>query len=93
MHTKNASKFGETQQRLNLIAVWKEAGTIFTEEEELLLKITEELTMIHKDGLSDDTYEKAIEIFGEKKTADILMAIGTINFNNRLGISLNMIPR
>lgn len=32
MHTKDAQHFGETQLRLNLVAVWREA-TIFTEAE------------------------------------------------------------
>lgn len=93
MHTKDALKYGETQQRLNLIAVWWEAGKIFTEEEQLLLKMTEEITLIHKKGLTDNTYTNALQKFGEKKTAQNLMAIGTINFYNRIGVALNMTPR
>ena len=66
-HTKSARALGETERRIYLMSVWREAGDTFTEEEKLLLEITEEVTLIHKAGLSDRLYEKAIELFGEKK--------------------------
>jgi len=52
---------------------------MFSEEEKLLLEMTEEITLIHKDGLSDRLYEKAIEMFGEERTAQIIMTVITIN--------------
>ncbi len=54
--------------------------------------MTEEITLIHKDGLSDRLYDKAIELFGEEKTAQVIMAIITINAWNRIGVSLNIHP-
>src|SRR4030095_1279584 len=51
-HSGDALKFGETQQRLNLISVWKEARNVFSEEEQLLFAITEEITLIHQHGFS-----------------------------------------
>lgn len=91
-HTRDARKYGETEQRIYLISVWREATNIFTEEEQLLLAITEEITLIHKHGLSEALYEKAIQLFGEEKTAQIIMAIITINTWNRIGVALNMQP-
>jgi len=91
-HTKDARKLGETEQRIYLISVWREAPNIFTEEEQLLLAITEEVTLIHRHGLNDNLYTKAIEFFGEEKTAQIIMLIITINAWNRIGVSLNMHP-
>jgi AhpD family alkylhydroperoxidase len=91
-HTKSARLLGETEQRIYLMSVWRESGDIFTEEEKLLLEMTEEITLIHKAGLSDRLYEKAIELFGEEKTAQVIMAIITINAWNRIGVSLNMAP-
>ena len=41
MHTKDAAAAGETQLRLNLVAVWREA-TVFTEAERAALELTEE---------------------------------------------------
>ena len=91
-HTKSARALGETEQRIYLTSVWRESGNIFSEEEKLLLEMTEEITLIHKDGLSDRLYDKAIELFGEEKTAQVIMAIITINAWNRIGVSLNIHP-
>lgn len=91
-HTQDARKYGETEQRIYLISVWPEATNVFTEEEQLLLAITEQITLIHQHGLSNELYQKAIKLFGEEKTAQIIMAIITINAWNRIGVSLNMMP-
>jgi len=92
IHTADARRLGETEQRIYLINVWREATNVFTEEEQLLLQMTEEITLIHKNGLSDETYQKAIDLFGEEKTAQIMMAIITINAWNRIGVGLHMQP-
>ena len=91
-HTNDARKLGESERRLTLIAVWKEAQDIFTEDERTILALTEELTVIHQHGLTQPTYEKAIAVFGEEKTAQIMMAVITINAWNRIGVGLKMKP-
>jgi AhpD family alkylhydroperoxidase len=91
-HTGDARKYGETEQRMHLIAVWKEARNVFSEEEQLLLEMTEEITLIHRHGLSDRLYEKSMELFGKEKTAEIIMTIIGINAWNRVGVSLKMEP-
>jgi AhpD family alkylhydroperoxidase len=91
-HAKDARKLGETEQRIYLISVWREAKNLFSEEEQLLLAITEEITLIHQNGLSDELYDKAMQHFGEEKTAQIIMTIITINAWNRIGVGLNMHP-
>ena len=91
-HTQDALKLGVDQRKINLIIVWREAKNVFTEEEQLLIQMTEELTLIHQHGLSDRVYEKAITIFGEEKTAHIIMVIITINAWNRIGVGLKMQP-
>lgn len=93
MHSRDAKKGGETDQRLHLICVWKEAGPIFTEEERLLLAITEEITLIHQHGLSNSLYEKSVQAFGELQTAEIIMAVIVINTWNRLSVSLHTQPQ
>jgi len=89
MHTADARKYGETEQRINLICVWREAHGFFTEEEQLILAITEEVTLLHQHGLSDALYEKSIALFGEVMTAQIIMAIITINAWNRVAVPLH----
>src|SRR5215510_7216386 len=84
-HSHDALKLGESLQKVLLVSAWREAKNIFSEEERLLFRMTEEITLIHQHGLSDQTYQAAIGIFGEEKTAQIIMAIVTINAWNRIG--------
>lgn len=92
MHTRDAKKSGETAQRIFLLNAWKETEGIFTEEETVLLSMTEEVTLIHQKGLSDSTYEKALQSFSEHQVAEIIMAIITINAWNRIAISSHLQP-
>jgi AhpD family alkylhydroperoxidase len=92
IHTRDARKYGETEQRIYLMSVWREAPNVFSEEDQLLLAITEEITLIHQHGLSDALYDKSIQLFGEERTAQIIMAIITINAWNRIGVAFNMHP-
>ena len=91
-HTRDARKLGETEQRIYLMAVWREAPNVFSEEEQLLLEMTEEITLIHQHGLSDTLYNKAIALWGEVKTAQVIMTIIIINAWNRIGVGLQMHP-
>ncbi len=91
-HSQDALKQGEAIHRIYLVSVWREAGDVFSEEEKLLFAMTEEITLIHMHGLSDELYERAITLFGEEKTAEIIMAIITINAWNRIGVGLKMTP-
>jgi AhpD family alkylhydroperoxidase len=90
MHTKDALKYGETPQRIFLLNAWREAKELFTEEEQIILQITEEVTLISQKGLSEETYQKAKEIFNESELADIIMAAVVINMWNRIAISTHM---
>jgi AhpD family alkylhydroperoxidase len=91
-HARDARKLGETEQRIYLMSVWREAPNIFTEEEQLILAITEEVTLINQHGLSDELYDKALKLFGQEKTAQIIVTVITINCWNRIGVALNMHP-
>jgi len=91
-HSAEALKAGESAHRLLLIGVWREAKNVFTPDEQLLFEMTEELTLIHKNGLSTDVYDRAIARFGKEKTAQIFMIIVTINAWNRIGAGLHMEP-
>jgi AhpD family alkylhydroperoxidase len=91
-HSHDALKLSESLQRILLISAWREAKNIFSEEERLLFRMTEEITLIHQHGLTDDTYQEAIQVFGEEKTAQIIMAIVTINAWNRIGVATELRP-
>ncbi|MFY7816142.1 MAG: carboxymuconolactone decarboxylase family protein [Chryseobacterium taeanense] len=90
MHTKDALKYGETPQRIFLLNAWRDAKELFTEEEQIILQISEEVTLISQKGLSEETYQKAKTFFDESQLADIIMAAVVINMWNRIAISTHM---
>jgi AhpD family alkylhydroperoxidase len=90
MHTKDAMKYGESVERIVLISAWREASKFFTEEEQIVLSMTEEVTLIHQNGLSSETYSRAAKLFTETQIAQILMAIVTINAWNRIAVSTHL---
>ena len=53
----------------------------------LILKMTEEITLVHQEGLSQETYNRAVQLFDEHYFAQIVMAIVTINAWNRISVS------
>lgn len=91
MHTKDALKAGETAERIFLLNAWKETR-LFTDEEKVILALTEEITLIQKNGVTDNTYQRARAIFEETYLAQLIMAIVTINAWNRIAISTQLEP-
>lgn len=85
MHTKEAKKNGETEQRIYLLSAWRETS-LYTEEERAILALTEEITLI-QNHVSDETYKKAEQLFGAAHLAQIIMVIVTINAWNRIAIA------
>lgn len=91
MHTKDARKAGETEQRLYTVSTWRDIP-FFTEQERVALQLTEEVTLISEKGVSDELYEKVVNTFGEKGFAELLFTIMTINNWNRLAIATRTQP-
>ena len=91
MHTKDALKAGETAERIFLLNAWKETR-LFTDEEKVILALTEEITLIQKNGVTDSTYQRARAIFEETYLAQLIMAIVAINAWNRIAISTQLEP-
>lgn len=90
MHTKDARKAGETEQRIYALNAWRDTP-FFSEEERAILALTEEVTLI-SNHVSDATYEQAAKVLEETYLAQVILAIITINAWNRIGITTNLIP-
>lgn len=90
MHTKEARKAGETEQRIYALNAWRDTP-FFSEEEQAILALTEEVTLI-SNHVSDETYARAAKLLDEKYLAQVIMAIITINAWNRIGITTKLIP-
>jgi len=92
MHVAEARKAGVDQQRLDLLATWREAGTLFTQRERAVLALTEAVTLISVAGVSDEVWRDVTDIFDGKETVRLLMAIGAINVWNRLNVATHNEP-
>jgi AhpD family alkylhydroperoxidase len=89
-HAKDALALGETNQRLFGLSAWWET-TFFTDEEQAALKVAEEVTHISKHGVTDATYEKALNLLGEQKLAQVIFIAITLNSWNRIGVSMHKV--
>ena len=89
MHTKDARKLGETEQRIYLLNAWRESA-VYTEAERSVLALTEAVTVITNGGVSDEVYAEVREHFDEGQCVAIIMAINTINCWNRIAITTGM---
>ncbi|MEV7074254.1 carboxymuconolactone decarboxylase family protein [Streptomyces sp. NPDC091972] len=87
MHTKDAVAAGEDQQRLHLVAAWREA-TVFTDAERAALEVTEQGTRIADaaGGVSDDAWANAAKHYDEDQLAALISLIAIINAYNRINV-------
>lgn len=86
MHTKDARANAESEQRLFLLAVWREAPC-YTDRERAALAWAEELTVISQHEVSDKLFTEVRRYFTDKELVDLTYAIIAINGWNRLAIS------
>lgn len=91
MHTKDARKGGETEQRLYAVAAWPEAP-FFDERERAALALTDAITLISADQVPRDVYDEAAARFQPNELAQLIWAITAINSWNRIAISTRMLP-
>jgi AhpD family alkylhydroperoxidase len=87
MHTKDAAHAGETQQRLNLVAAWREA-TVFDDAERAALELTEQGTRIADaaGGVTDEAWANAAKHYSEDQLAALVGQIALINAFNRMNV-------
>ena len=85
MHSREARKDGETEQRLYVLPAWRETK-LFSDRERAALAWTEALTLISQTHAPDDVYEEAHTQFNDAELAKLTLLIGTINTWNRIAI-------
>lgn len=87
MHTKEARAGGESDDRLHLVAVWRDAP-MFTSRERAALLWCEELTSLAGRSVTDQTFSAVSEVFSEDEICQLTLAVITINCWNRLAVGL-----
>ena len=91
MHTQDARKQGETEQRLYLLDAWREAP-LYTDRERAALAWTEAVTLVSETHVPDDVYNDMRAQFSEAEAVNLTMLVGAINAWNRISISFRAVP-
>ena len=89
MHTRDARKAGESEERIYLLEAWRESP-LYTERERAALAWTEALTLLPQTGAPDDVYAQVTAQFSEPEVANLTLAIGAINLWNRFGVGFRL---
>ena len=92
MHYREARQKGESEDRLALVAVWREAP-VFTARERAALAWTEATTLIAGTGVSDALFAETRKQFRDDELVKLTMAIVAINGWNRLSVAFAIPPR
>ena len=92
MHTRDARKIGETDERMHLLAAWREAP-VYNARERAALAWVEAITLVTQGHVPDEAFEAVRKQFSEKEIVDLTAAAVVINSWNRLGIALRVPPQ
>ncbi|MBX6741760.1 MAG: carboxymuconolactone decarboxylase family protein [Acetobacteraceae bacterium] len=90
MHSRDARRLGETEQRLYLLDAWRESP-LYSAQERAALAWTEALTRIAETRAPDADYAALREQFSEAEIVKISLLIATINALNRLAIGFRAV--
>ena len=92
MHSRDLLQGGVSIEKLVLVPAWREAGSLFSEQERAALAWSETVTRVAETAVPDADYQDAAAHFTEKELADLTIAIGLMNAYNRLAISFRALP-
>jgi len=84
MHSRDALKAGDSQQRLFTLPVWRETP-FFTARERAALELTEAGTRLTDGPVPDEVFSRAAAEFSETELAELIWTVAVINAWNRLG--------
>jgi len=90
MHTAEARKHGETEQRLYLIDAWRDSP-LYSDRERAALAWTEALTVLHETRAPDDVYEALKAHFSDEEQVKLTLVIVAINGWNRINVGFRTV--
>lgn len=91
MHSKDLRHGGETEQRIYMIAAWRETP-LYTDRERAALAWAESVTLLRDGQVPDEVYEDVRKEFSEEEVIDLTLAVATVNSWNRLNIAFRTTP-
>lgn len=85
-------KPGETDERLNMVAAWRDAPC-FTDAERAALALTEAVTRLadRSDPVPDEIWNEAAQHHDEKQLAGLVLMIAATNTWNRLNVATRQV--
>ena len=90
MHTADARKRGETEQRLYLLDAWRDSP-LYSDRERAALGWTEALTLLPETRAPDDVYEALKARFSEEEQVKLTLVIVAINGWNRINVGFRAV--
>jgi AhpD family alkylhydroperoxidase len=92
MHTREMKNAGEPDERINMVAAWREAP-YFTDAERAALALTESMTRLadSSDPVPDEIWDQAARHFDEQQLAGLVLGIAGINTWNRINAATRQI--
>jgi AhpD family alkylhydroperoxidase len=91
MHSRDARKGGESEQRVYAVAAWREMP-FFTARERAALALTEAMTRLADREITDEMFAEAAAEFNDQQLAELIWVITVINAWNRLGATAHPWP-
>jgi len=92
MHTRDARKLGETDERMHLLDAWREAP-LYSARERAALEWIEAITLVAQGHIPDEAFEEVSKQFSEKEIVDLAVAAIAINSWNRAAIAFRVPPQ
>jgi AhpD family alkylhydroperoxidase len=93
MHSRDLGKSAEMDKRLLMVAAWREAP-YFNDAERAALGLAEAVTRLsdREDPVPDGVWDEAARHYNEQELGALVMAIGLVNFWNRVNASTKQVP-
>ena len=89
-HSRDLERLGTPTRTIYGVAAWEESP-FFDETPRVALAFVERLTA-GIDAVDDASWDDAGRLLGEERRTDLLIAVGTINTWNMLGITTHLHP-
>ncbi len=90
MHASDLERLGTPTRTIYGVAAWEESP-FFDEAQRVALAFVERLTG-GIDAVDDALWDEAGRLLGEERRTDLLVAVGTINTWNMLGVTTHLHP-
>ena len=90
-HLNLARKAGVAPVKLDLVAVWRDAG-VFSTREMAALAWTEALTKVTPKGVDDEAYATIEREFAKSERVFLTAAVASINAWNRIAMAFRFTP-